>query len=241
MDRIEIKTNESTIKTFVAATIYAVAMGYLESAVVIYLRQTTLGNYQIGPLREYQVFPIRFIDPQLGGVELVREGATIIMLLAVGYLAGRNRFQRIMFFVYSFAVWDIFYYAFLKLFTGWPSSLGDFDVLFLIPVIWVSPVACPILISLLLTSTSAMLIFMSEKSDSPRINFTDLFLFLIGSATVFYSFTEQIFRILIHQGPKGLGNFTPTFFDWPLFFAGYFLLFISAVKATRDCYHKMTS
>ena len=241
MDRIESKGNETAVRKFIAVTIYAIAMGYLESAVVIYLRQTAFGSSPNGSLQDFQVFPIRFLEPKLGAVEFVREAATIIMLLAVGYLAGKNRFRQIMFFVYSFAVWDIFYYMFLRLFTGWPSSLGDFDVLFLIPVIWVSPVVCPILISLLLTFASAILIFLSTKSENVRINTINLCFFLLGSGIEFYSFTGQIFRILFQQGPKGLETFSPTSFNWPLFFVGYLLLCISAIKTIRDFYHKMTS
>ena len=149
----------TTLRRFAAVTIYAIAMGYLESAAVIYLRQTAFGN-------SVQVFPVRFLDPQLGGIEFVREAATIIMLLMVGYLPGRSRLQQSMFFVYSFAVWDILYYLFLKIFTGWPRSFGEFDVLFLIPVIWISPVICPILISLLLAVSATILIFLSESTDA---------------------------------------------------------------------------
>lgn len=219
---------------FATVTIYAIAMGYLESAVVIYLRQTAFGN-------PVQVFPIRLLAPQLGAVEFVREAATIIMLLAIGYLAGKNRFQRSMFFIYSFAIWDIFYYLFLKLFTGWPASFADFDVLFLIPLIWVSPVICPILISLLLTMTSTILIFLSTKCEDLRVNAVNLGLLLLGSTILFYSFTEQILRVLYYQGPKGLEHFTPVAFDWSMFSIGFLILCITAMKTVKDCCHKMRS
>ncbi len=230
----------TTLRRFAAVTIYAIAMGYLESAAVIYLRQTAFGN-------SVQVFPVRFLDPQLGGIEFVREAATIIMLLMVGYLAGRSRLQQSMFFVYSFAVWDILYYLFLKIFTGWPRSFGEFDVLFLIPVIWISPVICPILISLLLAVSATILIFLSESTDarngkgSFKVSSTNIVLFMLGSTINVYSFTEQIFRILLHQGPKGLENFTPTSFNWPIFSIGYLLLCVSAIRTVRDCYYEMTS
>jgi hypothetical protein len=225
---------DTTLKRLSAVSIYAIAMGYLESAVVIYLRQTAFGN-------SIQVFPMRFLEPRLGGIELAREAATIIMLLTVGYLAGKNRFQQLMFFIYSFAIWDIFYYMFLKLLTGWPGSFGDFDVLFLIPIIWISPVICPILISLLLTSASAILILFAGKSKDLKIPPSGAAAFLIGAATVFYSFTERIFLILFRQGPKGIGNYTPTSFDWLSFSIGFLLLCFSAIKTVVDCYHKMTS
>jgi len=226
--------DRSILKKLIAVSIYAFAMGYLESAVVMYLRQTAFGN-------TFQVFPIRFLEPKIGRIEFVREAATIVMLLTIGYLAGKNRFQKWMFFVYTFAMWDIVYYICLKLFTGWPASFGDFDVLFLIPVVWVSPVICPILISLLLTITSTMLILIAEERKSIRVRFFSIVTFGAGSAIVFYSFTEQIFFILIHQGQKGLGHFTPSSFDWLSFSIGFTLLCFSAIMAITDCYHKLTS
>ena len=233
-DRRSFNDNRVTIKRFSMVSIYAITMGYLESAVVIYLRETMFGNSE-------QVFPIRFMESQLGRVESIREAATIVMLLTIGYLAGRNIFQKWMFFVYSFAIWDIFYYIFLRIFTGWPNSLGDSDVLFLIPVVWVSPVIAPILISLLLTLTSTILIFLSEKSESLQVSITNIEFFLLGAVAVFYSFTEQIFRILLLQGPKGLEDFAPISFDWLSFSIGFLLMCLAAIKTVKDCYHKIKS
>ena len=226
------KGTGATAKRFVAVTIYAIAMGYLESAVVIYLRQSAFGN-------STQLFPFKFLEPQLGGVELIRESATIIMLLSVGYLAGKNRFQQWMFFVFTFAVWDIFYYVFLRLFTGWPATLGDFDVLFLFPVIWVSPVICPILISLLLSSASALLIFLSGKTDKLSISRLNLTILLLGGATIFYSFTEQVLHILFQRGPRGIENYSPLPFDWRLFSAGFLALCLAATFTIKDCLRKI--
>ncbi|HUI30406.1 MAG TPA: hypothetical protein VLX91_09320 [Candidatus Acidoferrales bacterium] len=225
------KGTGSTLKKLAAVTIYAVAMGYLESAVVIYLRECAFGN-------SVQVFPIQFLEPQISGIEFVREASTIVMLLAVGYLAGRNRFQQCMFFVYAFAIWDIFYYIFLKLFTGWPGTIMDYDVLFLIPVAWISPVICPVLISLLLTLTSAVLIFFGAKSENLTIAGVNLVIFLLGAAAEIYSFTEQIFRILLKHGTRGLENFRPASFDWPIFLIGFLLLCVSATFTIRDCYRR---
>lgn len=234
MDRGSFNNHEAILKRFSAVSIYAVAMGYLESAVVIYLRESVYGN-------SGQVFPFRLMEPYLGQVEFVREAATIVMLLAIGYLAGKNIFQKWMFFVYSFAVWDIFYYMFLRIFTGWPNSLGDFDVLFLIPVVWVSPVIAPILILLLLTLESTTLIFLSTKSERLKISISSVGLFLLGAGAVFYSFTEPVICILISQGPNGLKGFTPISFDWVTFLIGFLLMCLSSIKIVRECYHIIKS
>ena len=233
MERTPSKKDGTIIGRLLAVLIYSIAMGYLESAVVIYLRETAFGN-------SVQVFPLAFLEPDLGRIEFIREAATIVMLLAIGYLSGKNIFQKSMFFIFSFAVWDIFYYLFLLIFTGWPSSLTDFDVLFLIPVVWLSPVCAPILISLLLTTTSMILILMSEKSDvSFQLSLSGLAVFSFGAAIDFYSFTEQSFRILISRGIKGLAGFMPTSFDWTSFWLGFLLMCLAAAKIIIDCRRTM--
>ena len=109
--------------------IYAMAMAWVESAVVFYLRS------MIGRIEPYQPDPL----PIIGGfasVELPRELATMVMLFAVGCLAGRTCRARIGYAAIAFGVWDIFYYVFLKIMCGWPHSLLDWDVLFLLPMPW---------------------------------------------------------------------------------------------------------
>ena len=123
--------------------VFAIAMAWVESAVVFYLRS------MIDRIEPYQADPL----PVIGGfalVELPREFATMVMLFAVGVLAGRTWRARIGYAVIAFGVWDIFYYVFLKMMCGWPHSLLDWDVLFLLPMPWWGPVLAPVLISLLM-------------------------------------------------------------------------------------------
>src|SRR5690348_10530003 len=115
---------------------FGIAMAWLESATVYYLRVMVdrVNPYQADPL------PIRGI---LGPVELVREAATLVMLLAVGALAGRTWRTRIGYTAIAFGIWDIFYYVFLNVICGWPASVFDWDVLFLLPLPWWGPVLAP--------------------------------------------------------------------------------------------------
>ena len=82
--------------------IFSIAMGFLETAVVVYLRHI---YYPQG-----FKFPLAPIDTSLVVVEVGRELATIIMLLGVGAIAGRTFASRFAYFILSFAIWDIFYY-----------------------------------------------------------------------------------------------------------------------------------
>lgn len=69
---------------------YAVAMAYLESAVVVYL-QLALGG-SVGA-----IFPLRpaIETGDLVAIEVGRETATLVMIAAVGMLAGRTRVERL--------------------------------------------------------------------------------------------------------------------------------------------------
>ncbi len=85
------------------------------------------------------------------------------MLASVGIAAERNNIQRFTYFIISFAVWDIFYYVFLKLFLNWPESLLTWNILFLIPVTWVGPVIAPVILSALMIVLGLMLLVKNTK------------------------------------------------------------------------------
>jgi hypothetical protein len=71
------------------------------------------------------------------------------MLLSVALLTSTKSRARAAVFLWTFAIWDIVYYAALWATVRWPLSLSDPDVLFLIPVPWFSPVWFPLLVSAL--------------------------------------------------------------------------------------------
>ncbi|MFZ5515858.1 MAG: hypothetical protein ACOY90_04435 [Candidatus Zhuqueibacterota bacterium] len=134
---------------------FCIWMAYLESAVVVYLREL----YYPEGFR----FPIILIPKQIALVEVGREAATLFMLLAIAFLAGTGRWIRMAYFMFGFGVWDIWYYIWLKIFLNWPESLFTWDLLFLIPVPWASPVLAPVLVSIALI-TGAMLVLYVEKN-----------------------------------------------------------------------------
>ena len=146
-------------RTLIVAALFGVAFGFLETAVVVYLRAAVglLPGYG-GTLSDvarlssgiYQQAKILGELPKsLFVVELFRETATIVMLFAVALLTAKKLRERLAVFIWVFAIWDIFYYAGLWVTVGWPSSLFTSDVLFLLPVPWLSQVWFPILVSAL--------------------------------------------------------------------------------------------
>src|ERR1700720_1735436 len=148
-----------TGRQLILLAVFAGAFGFVECAVVIYLRAATglLPGYRgtLSDVRQSsagtykQEESISEFPESLLNIEVLREAATMVMLTTVALLAGTGRRERSAIFLWTFAVWDISYYAGLWVTVRWPSSLKDLDVLFLIPVPWVSQVWFPILISVL--------------------------------------------------------------------------------------------
>lgn len=143
-------------------SLFTVAMAYVESAVVVYLRQV----YGITDLlRDTPVRP-DWLTP----IELGREIATLVMLFTAGSLAGRTPAARWGLFLYAWGLWDILYYAWLRVFIGWPVSLGDWDLLFLIPLPWWGPVWAPMLAAALMMGVGARMARRSEEGRSIRLD-----------------------------------------------------------------------
>ena len=139
--------------------LFAASFGFLEAVVVVYLRAAVglLPGYQ-GTLSDVvrmsgqfyaQSQAISQFPKSLLTLEFLREAATILMLLCVAWLTSAKSRARAAVFLWTFAIWDIVYYAALWATVRWPLSLRDSDVLFLIPVPWLSPVWFPLLVSAL--------------------------------------------------------------------------------------------
>jgi hypothetical protein len=146
-------------RQFFFATIFALAFGFVEAAVAVYLSAAAglLPGYT-GTLSEVQrlanstqpeMLPISQFPQSLLTVEVLREAATIVMLISFALLAASKARERCAVFLWTFAWWDVSYYAGLWGTVRWPSSLHDLDVLFLIPVPWVAQVWFPLLVSVL--------------------------------------------------------------------------------------------
>jgi len=141
----------------VYAAIFAAAFGFVEASVVVYLRAAggLLPGYMVSLdeairlSRDYD--QTRALDGRfpmsLLAIETYREAATMFVLAAVALLAAPRRRERWALFIWCFAIWDIVYYAGLWATVRWPQSLATPDVLFLIPVPWISAVWFPLLVS----------------------------------------------------------------------------------------------
>lgn len=133
-------------RTLAGAAVFGAAFGFVEAVVVAYLQAAI----DVAPGRAAGAdtpLPLHQIPPHLLGMEVAREAATIVMLVAVAFLTARRARERWAVFLFVFALWDLAYYAGLRVLIGWPRSLAADDILFLIPVPWIADVWFPVLVS----------------------------------------------------------------------------------------------
>jgi hypothetical protein len=225
----KMKTAASSSKILFWLVFFSIAMGFMESAVVIYLREL---YYPHG-----FNFPLQIIPANIARVEIFSEAATIIMLTGVAYLAGTSKLNRFAFFLVAFSVWDLFYYLFLYVFIGWPESLLTWDILFLIPFPWTGPVLAPCLVCAGLLILAGSILYFDQKTKV-RLSSTQLFLLIGGCVVIITSFLWDYFVTIktetaqFFPGKEGLlkelETYIPSSFNWLLFFAG---LLISSTGA----------
>ena len=196
-------------RVWFVVVLFAVGMAWVEAASVYYLRVL------VDRVVPYQANPLP-VAGALGLVEMVREAATLVMLLTVGMLAGRTWPTRLGYTAIAFGVWDILYYVFLVVMTGWPTSLFDWDILFLLPLPWWGPVLAPVSIAVLMVVLGT---FVTQSADGPpATSFTSIpwNLAALGIVIALYVFMTDA----IHSMPLGLDatrQLLPTEFNWPLF------------------------
>jgi len=155
----------------------------MEAATVVYLRATSPSVP--GPFAGVQ-FPFVLISERLLAAEVVREAATMVVLGAVAWLAGRRRADRVGAFLFAFGVWDLAYYLVLRLISGWPNSLTDPDILFLIPWPWVGPVWAPMLVAAIFVAAGSYLYWSPDQGR--RYSASDVALLTISAAAIVASF-----------------------------------------------------
>lgn len=147
----------------------------------------------------------------------------MVMLLALGWLAGHRLQDRLGHFVFAFGLWDIAYYGWLALFEGWPQSPLDWDVLFLIPVPWWGPVLAPTLIAAVMCIGGAAAVLGADRGVTWRLTRTNAAVAAVGIAVVLYTFTADGLGAL-PDGVAAVRHVRPSDFQWPLFALGFVVM-----------------
>jgi len=189
-------------------SLFALAFGYIEAAVVVYLREP----YYPGGFG----FPLAAVPTRLLWTEVVREAATLLLLLSVpwlsvpGKVAGHN-LRRFAVFAYCFAIWDLAYYLALKLLVDWPASLLAWDVLVLIPLPWTGPVLAPLLVSLALVVATVMVLRLPAEQP-PTLRAMDWLVESLAGLVIIASFLWNLPALAAQEAPR--------YFPWWLFGIG---------------------
>jgi len=199
-------------------------MAFVEAAVVVYVRQI---YYPDNPL---VIFPPKILSPHHFVIEWVREIATVAMILSVAWLAEKGFMRVFAAFVYIFGLWDIFYYLWLKLTIGWPVSWVEWDILFLIPWVWLGPWVAPIAIAVLLVAWGGWVL---GSAQSFRFTYLSASVFIVGASLGLAAFLQPAFPLLT-QGIDAFRQFMPGNFWWGLFITGYLLMALSLLQVLRS-------
>jgi hypothetical protein len=223
MSRTE-KSLNAAIWRCALVVLLAIAFGYIEGAVVVYLRQIFHPEGFSFPLVS---FPLTAESRSMVLVEVGREAATLVLIFCAALLSGHNRRQRLAYFLIIFAIWDIFYYVWLKVILGWPGSIMDWDVLFLIPLPWAGPVLAPVLVSLMMLALAALILYRDFYERPINISIWETLGYFVSSVIVITSFC--IAGRYMQSADYG------THFSWPIFLAG---LLTACVLSARLIFKK---
>ncbi|MCF8309622.1 MAG: hypothetical protein K9I68_11490 [Bacteroidales bacterium] len=228
---------QSDQKQLLWVFLFALSMAFFESSIVVYLREL----YYPGGFD----FPLKTLETDIAATEIIREAFSLLMIVSVAVIAGRKAMQRFGYFLIIFAVWDIFYYVFLKMVLGWPESFFEWDILFLIPVTWVGPVIAPAFNSLVMVVLGFILVRAVSIKSKAVIKPLSWTLLIVGAVFVLVSYVEDyvnymnefftLQKILFDASDKEVmakaTEYVPKDFAWGWYIAGV-VLHIAAVVHT---------
>ena len=208
---------------------FAIAMAHVETMIVVYLRRL---YYPDG-----FSFPLVIIDTPTLLLELEREAATLVMLATYGLAAGRTKAGKLANFIIAFGVWDIFYYAWLKVVLGWPASLLAWDVLFLIPVPWVGPVIAPVSVACTMIGMGLVLLHLEQRGAVPAARKRVWAAQVAACLMIIASFTLDVLPRLPDHGAL-LSEWVPTTYRWWMLALGQALALGAFATWARRAYRK---
>ncbi|MCK4525802.1 hypothetical protein KAW18_00410 [candidate division WOR-3 bacterium] len=205
--------NRVDLNRILGFLVFGIALGYLEADVVVYLRHLYYPD-------TVSLFPLQIIDSHIYRFEIYREIATIAILLSTAFLSSKERWEVPFLFLFLFGIWDIVYYISLFFMINWPPSILSFDILFLIPTLWISPVICPVLVSLILSVGS----FLILKNGYERIGWINIISAILGCILIFYSFLAIPIELLQSTNHEVFFYYIPKHFPWHFYIPGLILL-----------------
>lgn len=222
------------VRTVLALVLWATAFGYVEAALVVDLhliydpiRATLYPDHPpeaLLPLITFEQF--RAMGPEHARawyIELGREVATMLMLATAASLAARRRGEWMPMFLIAFGVWDIAYYVGLRGMIGFPESLLTWDILFLLPVPWLSPVLAPVIVAATMIGSGLAVLAAIARGGRPRGRWYHWSAMILGALIIIAGFCQPFL-----ETPPGE---MPGRFNWIVFGAGEALALFAFIHA----------
>jgi hypothetical protein len=197
-------------RTVAGLLLFALAFGYVEAAVVTYLNAIymPLRAHFYPALPKTELFPLLSLDQLRDSgaeytthlkTEVVRELATLLMLAGVALAMTRNLREWAAAFLVSFGTWDLSFYLFLNLLSNWPTSLLDWDLLFLVPLPWVGPILAPVLVSISMIVTGFIVWWREYGGRAVQISGMRWASILFGGLIIVVAFVYD-YRLVLQGG-----------------------------------------
>jgi hypothetical protein len=218
-DRIMREGEMDSFRRWIWVAAFAIAFAWVEGAIVVYLREIYFGgSFSFPVVMEWREGEL--VVDRLMRIEFVREIATILMLVAVGWAAGSTSWQRFCFFMIAFGIWDIFFYIWLRIMVGWPESIMTWDLLFFVPLPWVGPVITPVLIAMAMTVAGSLIIYYEEKGYAVSWRWFDFVVILGCGLLLIVAFCWDWRNIMRIPGDE-IHTGIPNPFAWWLYLPAY--------------------
>jgi hypothetical protein len=220
---------KNEVRNLIWIGLFAIAMAFVEAMIVYYSRLFYYPNGFNFPLNTK-------LSSKTLLFEWFREISTIIMLLAIVFLVSKKSSKKLVYFAYVFAIWDIFYYIWLKVTLDWPASFLTWDVLFLIPIPWLSPVIVPIIVSLTMMLFSIVVF----KFKINGIKIKEWIFLISGISLILITVLWDYGALILNNGflmklggletdaafQAIISNHIPVYYNWILFIFGEILAII---------------
>jgi hypothetical protein len=114
--------------------------------------------------------------------------------------------------------------------SGWPTSIFDWDILFLLPLPWWGPVLAPVCIALLMIAWGTLVTQSSLRKGMPRARVSWI-ASGIGVALALVVFMADALQA-VPGGADQVRAVLPARFNWPLFSVALLLM---AAPVVRVC------
>ena len=181
---------------------------------MVYLRNLGGPARAAAGLSAREIFPLMRLDQlpplltTLLRIEVGREASTLIMIAAAAGMVSGGFRNWLGAFVLAFGVWDLSFYAWLRVLIGWPGSLMSWDLLFLLPVPWAAPVLAPAIVAATMAVFGAWMLVKEPRGKAKYAGRA----MSAGAAILFLSF--------IWDWPGLMSGAMPHSFPWMIFALG---------------------